>query len=59
MSKGKGIKPYGAIVRKNNGSVDRSSQNTSSRSKRLNGQKGLPSRTTTVTDVGDGWTYEV
>ena len=58
MSKGKGIKPYGAIVRRSNNNVNRNAQNTSTRRNRIEGQKGLPSSTKTVTDVGDGWIYE-
>lgn len=57
MSKGKGIKPYGAIVRRGN-NVNRNAQNTSTRRNRIEGQKGLPSKTTTIVDAGDGWTYE-
>lgn len=43
------------------GGIQRSKANGSTygRKKRLNGQKGLPSKTKDIVDVGDGWTYEV
>ena len=60
MSKGKGaIVKASGLARRNEVTRSSSRNSSSNRRNRLNGQRGLPSRTRDVIDLGGGWTYEV
>jgi hypothetical protein len=58
MSKGKGEIVRASSLARRNEITRRNTQSSNSRN-RLNGQRGLPSRTRDVIDIGGGWTYEV
>lgn len=60
MSKGKGaIVKVSGLARRNEATRNSSRNSSSNRRGRLDGRRGLPSRTRDVIDLGGGVTYEV